>query len=104
MSNINRCCFVVMLLAYAASKPLSAPAATPAIYNLGTLGGATSRGWEINASGWVVGESDTAGGGVHAFLYAPTPGGGGSLMDLGTLGGTTSYAFAINALGQIAGA
>ena len=38
--------------------------------DLGTLGGGTSNGYDINARGQVTGEAVTAGGVLHAFLYA----------------------------------
>jgi probable HAF family extracellular repeat protein len=40
------------------------------VTDLGTLGGGTSNGQGINASGQVTGEAMTTGGVVHAFLYA----------------------------------
>jgi len=75
------------------------------IYNLGTLGGSSSYGYAINASGQVVGESyptgDTA---PHAFLYTGSPGVDGHMADLGMLpGGTQSNSSAINDSGQVVG-
>jgi probable HAF family extracellular repeat protein len=47
--------------------------------DLGTLGGSTSYGYGINASGWVTGGSDTTlSGEQHAFLYNGT-----TMTDLG---------------------
>jgi probable HAF family extracellular repeat protein len=40
------------------------------VTDLGTLGGGTSKGYGINASGHVTGEAVTANGALHAFLYA----------------------------------
>jgi probable HAF family extracellular repeat protein len=66
--------------------------------DLGTLGGSTSQGTAINASGQIAGYSLTASGDTHAFLYS-----NGSMTDLGTLGGTSSQATALNTGGQIVG-
>src|ERR1700756_911083 len=49
--------------------------------DLGTLGGANSEALAINKNGHTVGDSDTADGTTHAFLFD------GSLKDLGTLPG-----------------
>ncbi|MFN7944303.1 MAG: hypothetical protein U0Z53_03050 [Blastocatellia bacterium] len=68
------------------------------ITDLGTLGGAQSRAYAINARGHVVGFAATSDDHFHAFLWD------GSLHDLGTLPGTVeSNAVAINDAGQIAG-
>lgn len=72
-----------------------------AITDLGTLvGGSSSEGQGINASGEVVGYGATTGGGAHAFLYSA----GHGLADLGTLGGQYSYGYGINDAGQAVGA
>lgn len=68
------------------------------VKNLGTLGGLTSTATAVNASGQVVGYSETAAGETHAFLFS-----GGTMTDLGTLGGTHSIATGINASGNIVG-
>ena len=83
-----------------------AHAAAGDIFNLGTLGGASSGGAAINDSGQVAGtfyqpEPDDIF--FHAFRYSGTPGAGGAMADLGTLGGTYSIGYAINAAGQVAG-
>src|SRR4051794_13609517 len=66
--------------------------------NLGTLGGAIARAYDLNDAGAVVGASTTATGQSHAFLWA-----GGRMTDLGTLGGATSQANAISNTGRIVG-
>jgi probable HAF family extracellular repeat protein/YVTN family beta-propeller protein len=68
------------------------------VANLGTLGGLTSTATAVNASGQVVGYSETAAGETHAFLFS-----GGAMSDLGTLGGAYSVATGINTSGQIVG-
>jgi len=88
-----------------ASAQSTAPATTTSrlatgytLINLGTLGGKTSVAYAINTSGQVVGSSEVAGGGNHAFLFSDGP-----LVDLGTLGGGQSIAYAINDAGQVVG-
>jgi probable HAF family extracellular repeat protein len=70
---------------------------------LGSLGGVSTYGTAINASGQVAGWGDTDAAGAihrHAFLFS-----NGVMTNLGTLpGGTQSFAFAINDAGQVAGA
>lgn len=67
--------------------------------DLGSLGG-SSRAFDVNDSGWVIGDSyiSYAGDGQHAFLYD-----GSSMHDLGTLGGTSSTARGINSAGCVVG-
>jgi len=70
------------------------------IIDLGTLGGTSSSAEGNNASGQVVGFSETSTGDDYAFLYS-----NGTMTDLGTLGGSDSYsdAYGINASGQVVG-
>ena len=70
------------------------------VHDLGTLGGCCSGAFGINASGQVVGFSQTSGG-THAFLYDGT--GMHDLHGLLTLGGSHSIASGINASGQVVG-
>ncbi len=68
--------------------------------DLGTLGGASSWAYGINATGQVVGASLTPTGDRHAFLWTP----GEGMRDIGTLAGaTSSTARGINDLGQVVG-
>jgi probable HAF family extracellular repeat protein len=65
-------------------------AASPAMVDLGTLGGSNSAATAVRAH-VVVGFSYTAGNEEHAFAYdlaSPSP----TMRDLGTLGGTSSHA------------
>lgn len=69
------------------------------IRDIGALGGANSRAYGVNASGWVAGEAETTNGTVHAFLWNPEQG----LKDLGSLGGEISRAYAVNDRGMVVG-
>lgn len=68
--------------------------------DLGTLGGPTSVAMGINDTGQVVGTSDLAGGGTHAFLYT-----GSRMVDLSALSGNSGFTNArdINVFGQVVG-
>jgi len=71
--------------------------------DLGTLGGANSAAYGINAAGQVVGNANLVDGSTHAFRTSPTglvsdPG-----TDLGSFNGSSSLARAINASGQVTG-
>ena len=63
-----------------------------------TLGGPSAFANGINGAGQVVGDSETASGDDHAFLWNGT-----SVRDLGTFGGHNSMARATSATGQAVG-
>jgi probable HAF family extracellular repeat protein len=89
-------CVAVVLSVYPASaRPASAQLS---ITDLGTLGGNSSRPFDLNSRGQVVGYSSTAAGENHAFLWKK-----GKMTDLGTLGGVESFPKAINSRGQVVG-
>ena len=73
--------------------------ATPTAIDLGTLGGTSSYALAINDSGQIAGNSTTASGETHAFLWTQA----GGMVDLGTLGGNESNVTAINDSGQVVG-
>jgi len=92
----------VFLCALAGWKPAAwqvrAAQADDLVTFIGTLGGAESRAFGINAAGQIVGYASTANGKYHAFLWD------GSLHDLGVLPNTSeSFAYAINDAGQVVG-
>jgi probable HAF family extracellular repeat protein len=69
------------------------------MHDLGTLGGYTSYGYDINDNDQVTGHSGTTtlGSTDHAFLYD------GSIHDIGSLGGTISAGEGINNSGHVTG-
>lgn len=97
--------FAALCAALIAPLPVASPAAaaTTARYtitDLGTLGGGTvSTANGINNAGVVVGASEMAGFGTHAFRWT-----GGAMTDLGAEPGASySTANAVNDAGQVAG-
>lgn len=84
---------------------MAAPLAPYRITDLGTLGGAESNAWGLNASGQVVGWSHTTDYPfTRAFRWTPTKPNGttGTMIDLGSLGGN-SFGWGINDLGHVSG-
>ena len=69
------------------------------LIDLGTLGGNTSRANGINASGQVVGSSNSTSFGNTTGFYWEN----GAMNSIGTLGGNTSVARDINDSGMITG-
>jgi probable HAF family extracellular repeat protein len=100
MHNYSRWSTAGLLVALLGlGTPADAQAQRYSVMDLGTLGGGTSKGYGINASGQVTGEAVTSGGVFHAFVFTP----GGGMTDLGTIGGGSSTGYAINASGQVTG-
>lgn len=68
--------------------------------DIGTLGGSSANAIGLNNAGQVTGQSTTAAGAQHAFVWSS----GGGLVDLGTLpGAANSVAAAINNFGVVVG-
>jgi probable HAF family extracellular repeat protein len=86
------------LAAVAASAQL--PARDWTIVDLGSLGGTMTNATAMSDNGHIVGCSERAGGGLHAFIYRD-----GVMSDLDPNGapGVTSCAFAVNNSGVVAG-
>lgn len=81
-----------------AARRTASPPGYDAI-DLGTLGGADARPFALNDQGQVVGQSRTADGAIHAFLWE-----NGAMQDLGAVaGGVSSAAHAISPTGLVAG-
>ena len=72
---------------------------TGSMVRLGTFDGLFSNGFDINNSGWVVGNTSYANNDNRAYLSKEPS----SMMDLGSLGYKHSVAWAINDGGQIVG-
>jgi len=95
---LARICLSLIALA-----PIAAQAQSYTLFTLGSLGGGFSSGHGVNASGQVVGYSDTARGYNHAFLSGANGAALTAANDLGTLGGNSSRGFGVNASGQVVG-
>jgi probable HAF family extracellular repeat protein len=76
--------------------------ATSGMRDLGTLGGTSAQAFALNDAGFVTGNSQTAKGVDHAFLYQPNAK-RAAMRDLGTLGGSSSYGMAINSYNHVVG-
>lgn len=66
--------------------------------DLGTLGGRSSRAFDVDTHGRIVGGSEIRNDSFRAFLWED-----GEMRNLGTLGGDHSRALAINDRGQVVG-
>jgi len=88
------------LVSAVAAAPAASTSGNWVAHDLGTLGGDNSFARDINDAGRIVGESGTAAGETHAFVYIPETGG---MRDLGTLGGNRSMAVAISNSGVVVG-
>lgn len=89
----------VSIATLAAARPL--PARDWIIVDLGTLGGGAANALAVSDSGYVVGCSELAGGGLHAFIYRD-----GVMRDLDAAhpsSGAASCASAVNDDGIAAG-
>jgi probable HAF family extracellular repeat protein len=87
--------------AFAAAVSSAGGAQDWTLVDIGTLGGPGSYGAALSDDGTVVGCSDVASGGAHAFVYR-----NGVIRDLGTASdsaGGSSCALAVNNAGTIAG-
>lgn len=73
------------------------------VIDLGTLGGTTSQGRGISASGRAVGMAKSVTNSDRAFRTAAQSPIDPATGDLGTLGGTYAAAFGINTAGQVVG-
>src|SRR5438874_7076110 len=63
--------------------------------DLGTLGGTSAIAYDIDGAGDIVGDSTTASGATHGFLYTA-----GTMIDIGHLAdGTNSHLYGVNKYG-----
>jgi probable HAF family extracellular repeat protein len=84
--------------------PTATNGTTGTMWDLGTLGGASSLAYAVNDAGQVVGTSSVAGGNLHAFLWTPNVANGtvGTMVDLDP-SGTNSEAYGFNDRGDVVG-
>jgi probable HAF family extracellular repeat protein len=98
---MRRLWIATALLACTSLLPSQVYALSYTVTPLGALGDprvAETRGFGMNQTGDVTGDSHVTSTTAHAFVYSS-----GAMVDIGTLGGVNSTGFAINNIGQVTG-
>jgi probable HAF family extracellular repeat protein len=92
---------LTLVLATSISNPVPQAQSTPGPYtltDLGTLGGLSAQGNDMNESGQITGYATNSSSQSRAFLWDS-----GHMNNLGTLGGSASIGLGINGLGHVVG-